>query len=65
MAGCTALLAVPGAILACTRPGTSPKSWLTPASTTCTARPWSRASTLTAAPPARKFMTICQVTSCG
>ena len=39
------------------------ESWRTPQSTTVNARPCWRASTLTAAPPARKFSTICQVTS--
>ena len=41
------------------------KSCLTPQSTTVSAMPFCRASTLTAAPPARKFSTICQVTSLG
>jgi hypothetical protein len=43
----------------------SPKSCATPASTTDSPRPFWRAKTLIAAPPARKFSTICQVTSCG
>ena len=41
------------------------KSCLTPQSTTVSWMPCWRASTLTAAPPARKFSTICQVTSLG
>ena len=36
-----------------------------PQSTTVRCSPCWRASTLTAAPPARKFLTICQVTSLG
>ena len=41
------------------------KSCLTPQSTTVSAIPFCRANTLTAAPPAKKFSTICQVTSLG
>ena len=41
------------------------KSWLTPQSTTVRLMPCWRASTLTAAPPAKKFSTICQLTSLG
>ena len=37
----------------------------TPQSTTVSAMPLARENTLTAAPPARKFSTICQLTSCG
>ena len=37
----------------------------TPTSTTMTRAPTSRAMTLMAAPPARKFATICAVTACG
>ena len=41
------------------------KSCLTPQSTTVNASPCWRASTLTAAPPDKKFSTICQLTSLG
>ena len=62
---------VPGATLRSSRlgwPGAASRgamSRATPQSTTVRARPCWRASTLTAAPPARKFSTICQVTSLG
>ncbi len=57
--------ALPAATLATTRPGRGVKSCRTPQSTTVSARPCCRARTATAAPPARKFSTICQVTSLG
>ena len=65
MAGPADASAVPGAILRITSPARGAKSWRTPQSTTVRASPCWRASTLTAAPPARKFSTICQVTSLG
>ncbi|MDT4867803.1 hypothetical protein FQZ97_1027330 [compost metagenome] len=65
MAGPSSASAVPGATLLITRPGRGAKSWRTPQSTTVRPMPCCRASTLTAAPPARKFSTICQVTSLG
>ena len=78
LAHCAALMAgpwlasfVPGATLRSSRrgwPGAASRgamSRATPQSTTVRARPCWRASTLTAAPPARKFSTICQVTSLG
>ncbi len=65
IAGPALASAVPGPILRTSRPARGAKSWRTPASTTLSASPCWRASTLTAAPPARKFSTICQVTSGG
>ncbi|MCY1381244.1 hypothetical protein D9M69_691270 [compost metagenome] len=65
MAGPAEASAVPAAMRRDTRPGRGWKSRRTPQSTTVSARPCWRASTLTAAPPARKFSTICQVTSLG
>ena len=47
------------------RPGAASSSVATPTSTTITRAPVWRASTLIAAPPARKFWTIWAVTSCG
>ncbi len=78
-AHCAALMAGPvDWRLACRAPPCAPAGWgwpgaasrgamsrATPQSTTVSARPCWRASTLTAAPPARKFSTICQVTSLG
>jgi hypothetical protein len=46
-------------------PRACPKSWATPASATTSCMPAWPARALIAAPPARKFSTICQVTSCG
>ena len=65
IAGSCSASAVPQPILREIRPGRGANSCLTPASTTDSASPCWRASTLTAAPPARKFSTICQVTSLG
>jgi hypothetical protein len=65
MAGPADASAVPGAILRSSSPARGAKSRRTPQSTTVSARPCWRASTLTAAPPARKFSTICHVTSLG
>ena len=65
MAGPIALSCVPDAILRITKPGAGAKSLRTPQSTTVCAMPCWRASTLTAAPPARKLPTICHVTSLG
>ena len=48
-----------------TSPSRTPKSRATPASATTICMPARCDSTLIAAPPARKFSTICQVTSCG
>jgi hypothetical protein len=57
--------ALPDAAFATTRPARGAKSCRTPQSTTVSASPCWRASTATAAPPAKKFSTICQVTSLG
>ncbi len=71
MAGPVDASCVPAATLrtsSCGWPGAAErgaKSRATPQSTTVRARPCWRASTFTAAPPARKFSTICQVTSLG
>ena len=65
MAGPWLQSAVPGATLHTRSASRGAKSCATPQSTTVSAMPCCFASTLTAAPPARKFSTICQVTSCG
>ena len=65
IAGSIARLRVPGAILRETRPGASRGSPATPASTTAISTPFARAKTFAAAPPARKFATICRVTAWG
>ena len=65
MAGPSSASAVPWAILLINKPSRGAKSCFTPQSTTVRPMPCWRASTLTAAPPARKFSTICQVTSLG
>ncbi len=70
MAGPTDRSAVPRATLRCSTPGSGGESLrsngdATPTSTTTTSAPTWRASTLTAAPPARKLATIWAVTSWG
>jgi len=57
--------AVPSPILRTISRGRGSKWWRTPASTTWSASECCSASTLIAAPPARKFSTICHVTSLG
>ena len=47
------------------KPSESPMGFATPKSAMTTRAPQSRASALTAAPPRRKFSTICAVTDCG
>src|SRR5437763_4163646 len=65
IAGPRARLAVPGAIGHETSPGAGGVGFATPKSATTTRAPAWRASTLTAAPPPRKFSTICAVTIWG
>ena len=65
IAGPSSMSRLPMPILAISRPGRGSKTWRTPASTMLSCSPCWRASTDTAAPPARKFSTICQVTSGG
>ncbi len=65
MAGSRRILRVPRATLAFTTGTPSGKSKSTPASTTFSLIPFWRQNTLMAAPPATKFITICQVTSFG
>jgi hypothetical protein len=65
MAGSVEQSAVPWPTLRICSPGRGAKSCATPQSTTVMPMPCWRASTVTAAPPARKFSTICQVTSLG
>ncbi len=56
---------VPRPIFAATKSGCSGKSPFTPASTTCKLRLCCLQYTFMAAPPLRKFSTICAVTSWG
>ena len=69
MAGPRVMFAVPAPSGQRTRappiPGGPPIALATPKSATTTRAPHSRASTLTAAPPRRKFSTICAVTDWG
>jgi len=65
MAGSTLASALPLATLRSCKPGCGDSGLATPQSTTVSAKPCRRASTLTAAPPARKFCTICAVTALG
>ena len=57
--------AVPGRTLRGSSPGAGGISAATPTSTTHTSAPACAAIAFTTAPPARKFATICTVTSCG
>ena len=57
--------AVPAATRRCRSSGCASSVVRTPTSTTVTLAPTCRAKALTTAPPARKFATICAVTSCG
>src|SRR5881296_227983 len=65
IAGPRARLAVPGAIAQATSSGELPIGLATPKSATTTRAPAWRARTFTAAPPRRKFSTICAVTIWG
>jgi hypothetical protein len=65
MAGCSTKLRVPLATRQFTSPGDAGSGARTPTSTTSSASPCSRVNTLIAAPPFRKFSTICAVTSAG
>ncbi|MCY1299691.1 hypothetical protein D9M70_492300 [compost metagenome] len=65
IAGSCAKLRVPSAMRQLTSPGAAGSGTRTPASTISSAMPCWRENTLIAAPPARKFLTICAVTSAG
>ena len=65
MAGPRAMFAVPAPSEQRTSAAESPIGFATPKSATTTRAPQSRASTFTAAPPRRKFSTICAVTDGG
>ena len=65
IAGPAVMSAVPAATRRCRRSGCASSGVRTPTSTTVTLAPTCRAKALTTAPPARKFATICAVTSCG
>jgi hypothetical protein len=65
IAGPRVILRVPGAIRVDRSAGWAASGPATPTSATMTSAPAQRASTLTAAPPRRKFSTICAVTICG
>src|SRR5664280_1055025 len=65
IAGAVDRSAVPRRTLRSIKPGNAGSSVATPTSTTTTRAPTWAAKAFTPAPPARKFATICPVTSCG
>ena len=65
IAGPRAILPVPYPTFFIFKPSTGSKSAFTPQSTITTLAPTCCAKMLIVAPPSRKFLTICLVTSCG